>query len=518
MAIQAADQAAVVGAGDVPTYPSRALAVASSIPEARTYILTAGYAAVGDGGGALYKRLGAAPPSAKAWHFQSADGAWWELAESEPNTLQFGAVPYPTDSYVAFRNHVEYCISKDIMRVKLPAGTFYLTAGIEIALSSTDIGNPGLTIEGAGVGATSLKFGPGEFRGIQIAGSAPFSLGVTLRGFKVYKDAADRLGVGIRLANLAYAFVEDIWCYYWREGLELTDILSSCFTRVQSAGNVGGLSARRVSASRPNALSFLSCVFGGAEYGVSLTEPSTVAFYGGSFEGSGSDWPTSTTPTNQKAALRVINAGSEGAAGVTISGVYFEGNRGLADIYIENGVNTCSYEINGCTFNRVGVDHITQHNIFVVGTTLLQSVHVAGCGFKGFGAYAPSATRPYIAINSADANIKVTEHGNMYAADVERPVLPGGSMGEQASAAGVLLSGHNIKTITRTGAGIYEIAFRRPMRNIGYCPISSIAASGAAVVDIMGVTTTGFTLLTRNTAGTPADYGRVFVTVFGELS
>lgn len=47
-----------------------------NIPGSVNYIRTAGYAAPGDGGGALYRRVVFEP--AHAGKFQSADGAWWE--------------------------------------------------------------------------------------------------------------------------------------------------------------------------------------------------------------------------------------------------------------------------------------------------------------------------------------------------------------------------------------------------------------------------------------------------------
>jgi hypothetical protein len=72
------------------TFPDRSTAAASAIPPAATAIRLHGYAAPGDGGAALYKRI-AAPSPAKAWHFQSADGAWWALAEPVVDVMMFGA-------------------------------------------------------------------------------------------------------------------------------------------------------------------------------------------------------------------------------------------------------------------------------------------------------------------------------------------------------------------------------------------------------------------------------------------
>lgn len=79
---------ALTGAAD---YASRAVAAAASLPSAMTYLRTAGYLTVGDGGGALYKKVVSQP--SHNGKFQSADGAWWEIVYlGQPvNLLQFGA-------------------------------------------------------------------------------------------------------------------------------------------------------------------------------------------------------------------------------------------------------------------------------------------------------------------------------------------------------------------------------------------------------------------------------------------
>ncbi len=54
------------------------------------YIQTVGYASSADGGGALYKRVETEP--SHAGKVQSADGAWWELANEVVKPAMFGAV------------------------------------------------------------------------------------------------------------------------------------------------------------------------------------------------------------------------------------------------------------------------------------------------------------------------------------------------------------------------------------------------------------------------------------------
>lgn len=100
-------------------FDTRADAVAANIQGAFSWVQLAGYAAAGDGGAALYRRVAAAP--AHAGKFQSADGAWWELT-GRPNVRQFGAKgDGATNDTQAFKDAMTYGGS-----IYLPAGT-YLT-------------------------------------------------------------------------------------------------------------------------------------------------------------------------------------------------------------------------------------------------------------------------------------------------------------------------------------------------------------------------------------------------------
>lgn len=64
-------------------------AQAATIPAGTLRVVTYGFYAAYDGGGASYNRVATAP--AHAGKFQSADGAWWELADERPNPKQIGA-------------------------------------------------------------------------------------------------------------------------------------------------------------------------------------------------------------------------------------------------------------------------------------------------------------------------------------------------------------------------------------------------------------------------------------------
>ncbi|MET3815323.1 right-handed parallel beta-helix repeat-containing protein [Pantoea sp. UYEF8] len=64
-------------------------AASSSINATVNYIITNGYRAAGDGGGATYIRVTSQP--SHPGKFQSADGAWWEITGTLLNPNQFGA-------------------------------------------------------------------------------------------------------------------------------------------------------------------------------------------------------------------------------------------------------------------------------------------------------------------------------------------------------------------------------------------------------------------------------------------
>lgn len=63
---------------------------AANIPAPVNAVETSGYYAPGDGGGHRKIRV-SAPGVVQPWHKQSADGAWWEVAEIVPTPRMFGA-------------------------------------------------------------------------------------------------------------------------------------------------------------------------------------------------------------------------------------------------------------------------------------------------------------------------------------------------------------------------------------------------------------------------------------------
>lgn len=72
-------------------YPSAAFVEIATVPLSVVHFRTAGFATNGDGGGALYRRVGSEP--SHAFKVQSDDGAWWEVATDRVTPQMVGHFP-----------------------------------------------------------------------------------------------------------------------------------------------------------------------------------------------------------------------------------------------------------------------------------------------------------------------------------------------------------------------------------------------------------------------------------------
>lgn len=127
----------------VTLFATRNAIAAATVGAAVSYIRTAGYATVGDLGAALYKRVVAEP--AWAGKVQSADGAWWEIADSVVNVRSVGA---KGDNSANDHDALQGAIDSG-REVYVPPG-LYLTGS---ALNMLTIGQ---TLRGAGPYGTQI--------------------------------------------------------------------------------------------------------------------------------------------------------------------------------------------------------------------------------------------------------------------------------------------------------------------------------------------------------------------------
>lgn len=73
------------------TYATRVAAAAATVPSIVQSIYVLGFATANDGGAGNYNKLASPPGTPRAWNFQSADGAWWQLAWPVVLPKQLGA-------------------------------------------------------------------------------------------------------------------------------------------------------------------------------------------------------------------------------------------------------------------------------------------------------------------------------------------------------------------------------------------------------------------------------------------
>ncbi|MBN8994337.1 MAG: hypothetical protein J0H94_03860 [Rhizobiales bacterium] len=130
--------------GEEVNVGTRAYAETQSIGAGVSFLRTAGYATVGDGGAALYIRAMSDPG---AGGFQSADGAWWALSDVFVTPQMFGAAgDGVTDDSAALQEAVDASLA-----VRLPPGNYLVTTPIDLRIGSS--------IVGAGRDATRITVG-----------------------------------------------------------------------------------------------------------------------------------------------------------------------------------------------------------------------------------------------------------------------------------------------------------------------------------------------------------------------
>lgn len=464
------------GAGE---YESRAKVEETDIPETANFLRTAGYYAPGDGGGALYKRVATQP--AHAGKIQSADGAWWELADDVINIKALGAkadstgVGNGTDSS-AFLSNAILCAIALKKNVYVPSGKYRLAAQVtydKTALNADNVAVPNIM----GDGITMTRFHC-DGSGVRLAGSLTAGFYVSwieISDIQFIGNNRAANTIGIDVENQGFLRFKRVKCSNFDKGVRLKGVISSKLEQPFLSYNNIGLHALPDDGDAwpPNALTIdQPWVGSNTRAGIILDKPATFNIRGGSVEGNGTN---TAIGINQRAGIIINNPGLGGHAAIVSDGVYYEYNSGAADVLFFGTSREVASAFSGNTFTRMG-SNPASNCIAVFGVSHKFSLSLDGNGFGELGS-GITPPGPYLNIET-NSLIRISERGNTYQnvayapsfanvmADCEqtRPVAMG-----YVSAAGTIAGpAVNVASVAKVATGQYKITLASPVAGRKY--------------------------------------------------
>jgi hypothetical protein len=298
-------------------------------------------------------------------------------------------------------------IQATINMARTTGGTVYFPRGVYVITSSLTYtaiaGNDPIYrvhFAGDGIGASLIRQ-TGTGNGLTITGYTGSPINPNLYShISDLQFVGSQSGQGLSITNGAYVYVEACHFTGWAYGFYGANFLSSTFSACAFRFNQRGFLIERITggsyASSPNAITMLNCEIGANSlFGGWVLGPGVFTMQGGAIEGNGTT-PGSTSNWGLKISEPSGSTAIESAVGISLDGVYFEVNSGIADLWIESnsakpGVTN---NINGCSFVRVGSAYPT-YSVLLYASTPADSYNnvISGCGFKGLGGYSPSSSR-----------------------------------------------------------------------------------------------------------------------------
>jgi hypothetical protein len=306
--------------------------------------------------------------------------------------------------------------------VYFPPGVYRITNGLTINNSGDASARIKASLYGDSSASVLIRGMPGTYDMLTITGGtgAGAESHQVIRGLFFVKE--DYVGFCVGGDNLAFMSFEDVCFYNAQYGFYATDVLSSVFYNCVFRQSKIGMRAEYTNFSYPNALTLVGCVIGNCEdAGAWIIGGTNFNMFGGSVESNGILGVAAT-----KFGVLLNNAGVQGSVSGNFSGVYFENNKGTADIWLANSAQPAAASISGCSFARVDDVNYVTNNILVEtsGAGVTQSVSVAGCGFKYFNDYVPSSSRKYInAISTSSGVSTVAWSGCVFQSSTEAPTI-----------------------------------------------------------------------------------------------
>lgn len=277
-------------------------------------------------------------------------------------------------------------------------------------------------------------------------------------------------GKTFRVVNSAYMYFENCFFRGGNIAFKTEGCLSSTFVNCKfSEGRYGFYATPGF--SYPNQFSFFQCVFTlNTTAALYAQSPGGIRMYGGSVEGNGAG--------NANAYGVILDHAVGSSSGTSVagvfSGVYFESNNGIADVYLAHNntgenvsltVQDCSFACGGSLIvnDRIKIDHQS-------ATALTARVY--GCNFQELSGFAPTATQKYINVFGGGTGLRrVYADDNYYNAVNSIPVA-GTVLSRPTSAQGRV----EAFTATTNASGVATVSFTA----FGAVPIVTATVMGAS--------------------------------------
>lgn len=330
--------------------------------------------------------------------------------------------------------------------VFFPAGTYICNSALvmDTGTSWAHYG-PRCNLKGAGSANTRIRCNAANIQFLTLGGfGAQYHIdidGLTFQGpgfvDNTGQPAVDGTGTGTALRVQASSDMSIRNCVFsgWGTGMNITDSFLILMENVYVTANLYGIQMDTTIYAHPNAITFIGCAIGGnTNYAISAKIATTINMHGGSIEGNGNGGSGSFV------GGIYVSAGTDGVATLNLNGVYFEGNSGIADVYIDGLANSSSSSISGCTFNRIfNTAYVTNNIVLNSASGQTNILAITGCGFGGFNTYVPSASRPYILTTGAGTP-GLSWMGCYFNNAIETPLVSGNAIPNASNFFGFLAS------------------------------------------------------------------------------
>ncbi|WP_313495472.1 hypothetical protein [Pseudoxanthomonas mexicana] len=442
------------------------------------------------------------------------------IPRSEWSAIQSGSSAY---NAAAALNSLLSAMKSRGGTLVLPNGKISISSGLLLDYTglANDEGNTRIVIRGQGSKSSEIKLTATSGAALRVLGSWPFSQSLQLSNMRL--TGGGGTSRALLLESCASVRLDDVVMRGAQYGMECVDVLSLQWLNSAAVFNSYGILARKNTLTFPNLYNFVGGSIGGnGIYGADFQGGCLTNMIGVGIEGNGLSEATAANAWG----VRLYDTGTEGRAAGCLSGCYFEGNKGQADLWVNQLVYEVALSVQGCTFNRLSSTDFTVNNVRLqTSSTGKISAMISGNGFMRAGTYAANSGRRTILGTGASRSISIHETCNVYSdLATDGPVNPGRVVEDQlvpqayarfgwGGSSIITQASRHIQTITRYGTGDYEVVWDHDMASASPCYIISAEGEYKYALVAEGANYVRFAM--TNDAGAAVDPTRVYVTVFG---